>query len=487
MSNNFVSYGNAEALIEGINSKKVGKSDLTDIFATGTTNTTGSIITANTYFYLENDLVKALSDIAVNETFVEHTNYEVSDGALNEGSSGSGGHILQGQAGTDMIQRSRMQFLDAQVTDDSTNGKSKIEVVKQLTKSQLDALGNNTDGIYETTDEEDEELIGSRHTIKDGSGTSFTNQPNLQFVDAKVTNDAQGQATKVQNFVDINFDDWQEVDDNDDTYYRVLGAPLADGTVEADIMTKLWENDSPTSAFAAQQITLNSNDYDFLLWVFRNYATENYGINVVVERGQNAYADMTWAESSVIKGRQRTASYVSDTTYSVSQGSQMGSQNNSALIPQVIYGIKKKITISLSAIAKNVLTDADHCMLDENTSVKDVVPTSSNWVDITSQCTFNSTYNHNLSVADNGREYLVTGSAKNMPAGSALLITFPKNFDLGKTDTNGYVTEVGDSGNGLLSSSMIARFSFRHNSNTLHGATTSGSGYYGVYIRIKHF
>lgn len=367
MSNNFVSYGNAEALIEGINSKKVGKSDLTDIFATGTTNTTGSIITANTYFYLENDLVKALSDIAVNETFVEHTNYEVSDGALNEGSSGSGGHILQGQAGTDMIQRSRMQFLDAQVTDDSNNGKTKVEVVKQLTKSQLDALGSNTDGIYETTDEKDEELTGGGHTIKDGSGTAMTAQPNLQFVDAKVTNDAQGQATKIQNFVDIDWDDWQSVDDNDDTYYRVLDAPLADGTVEVDLMKLLWSNPSPTSAFAAQNITLASDDYDFLMvYVSSNitWITKLYD-SFIVKKGNGAYL--------VIADFRRSVRYVSDTSLSVLDATASGTTNNNTCVPIAIYGFKKQTEIRFNALAENVSTLASKCMLDENTSVADVI------------------------------------------------------------------------------------------------------------------
>lgn len=73
----------------------------------------------------------------------------------NEESSGSGGHVIENSSGTDLPQRANMQFVDAQLSDDSTYDRTKIEVIKRVTKAQLDALGENTDGIYETTDEDD--------------------------------------------------------------------------------------------------------------------------------------------------------------------------------------------------------------------------------------------------------------------------------------------------------------------------------------------
>lgn len=58
--------------------------DLTDISITGTTNNTGSTIRSGTYFYLNGELEKALTDIANGATFTVLTNYEtVADGALN--------------------------------------------------------------------------------------------------------------------------------------------------------------------------------------------------------------------------------------------------------------------------------------------------------------------------------------------------------------------------------------------------------------------
>lgn len=60
------------------------KKDLTNITAVGTTNTTGSQITSGTYFYLNDTLVKAKANIAVDATFTLNTNYEiVTAGGLN--------------------------------------------------------------------------------------------------------------------------------------------------------------------------------------------------------------------------------------------------------------------------------------------------------------------------------------------------------------------------------------------------------------------
>ena len=55
---------------------KAERKDLTTIFATGTTNTTGAQINAGTFFYLNDQFCKAITDIAANATFTENTNYK---------------------------------------------------------------------------------------------------------------------------------------------------------------------------------------------------------------------------------------------------------------------------------------------------------------------------------------------------------------------------------------------------------------------------
>lgn len=64
-------------------STKADKTDLTSIIQTGTVST--QVISAGTYFYLNDVLVKAKVDIANGATFTLNTNYEVvTAGALNE-------------------------------------------------------------------------------------------------------------------------------------------------------------------------------------------------------------------------------------------------------------------------------------------------------------------------------------------------------------------------------------------------------------------
>lgn len=58
---------------------------LASIQATGTTNTTGSAISAGTYFYLNGVLVQAIKDIGSGASFTLNTNYEVvTAGGLND-------------------------------------------------------------------------------------------------------------------------------------------------------------------------------------------------------------------------------------------------------------------------------------------------------------------------------------------------------------------------------------------------------------------
>ena len=66
---------------------KADKTDLASIQITGSTNDTGATITSGTYFYLNDTLVRAKTDIANGATLTLNTNYEViTAGALNDNS-----------------------------------------------------------------------------------------------------------------------------------------------------------------------------------------------------------------------------------------------------------------------------------------------------------------------------------------------------------------------------------------------------------------
>ena len=54
------------------------------------------------------------------------------------GGSGGSGHTIEDQAGTEYAQESILQFLDSQITDDSTNGKTKVEIIKTISQQDFD-------------------------------------------------------------------------------------------------------------------------------------------------------------------------------------------------------------------------------------------------------------------------------------------------------------------------------------------------------------
>ena len=226
------------------------------------------------------------------------------------------------------------------------------------------------------------------HAIKDGDGSVMPTQPNLQFADANVSNDGTGGATVVRNFVDIDWDDWQKVDDNDDTYYRVKDAPLVDGNVEIDLMKKLWENPAPTASFNAQNITLANDDYNSLLWLFMTGVTFTIvtQLNVICLKGEStAFVYSATTNGTSTSASIRSASRNSDTSYSIGDcyTQNSGSNrtvNNNLCVPIAVYGIKQKVTISLSAIISNVSTSASKCMLsDGETSVEEAIADNNKW------------------------------------------------------------------------------------------------------------
>ena len=70
-------------------------------------------------------------------------------------SSGGGGHTILNDNGTSLAQESNLQSRGAYSHDDSTNGKTVVEVVRSMTKAEFDQLTEaEKTGIINVTDEE---------------------------------------------------------------------------------------------------------------------------------------------------------------------------------------------------------------------------------------------------------------------------------------------------------------------------------------------
>ena len=121
---------------------------------------------------------------------------------------------------------------------------------------------------------------------------------------------------------------------------------MASGTINMGKMKLLWENPSPTSAFAAQDINLSGSDYDFLMFIFhpnKNSYTACYSQITLKGKGTSMWYAVP--SGSGVRAFARGCIYVSDTKYSIanstfSTGSAADVTDNNNVIPYQIYGIK---------------------------------------------------------------------------------------------------------------------------------------------------
>ena len=222
----------------------------------------------------------------------------------------SGGHTIQNDSGNDMTQRSDLQFKGVYVEDDSTNTATKVNVIRQMTKAQIEsASGEAAKGFMEATDEGGD-LPLTTDLIECEGGVSLT------------------------------------------TVLRSLNTSIK----------VLWENPSPTGDFAAQNIIINNyNDYDLLVlavaptksltWLPKLYLISPYLLDIQYHSiyepqvlGNGVVAQFsrtitfTKTSGTVLTIGVQDASYVVIETYGSTPTS--GPTVNNQQIPLSIYGIK---------------------------------------------------------------------------------------------------------------------------------------------------
>ena len=172
------------------------------------------------------------------------------------------------------------------------------------------------------------------------------------------------------NSVEIDWEDWCELtpEEQETGDWTIINCPWADGNVSVDLMTKLWENPDPSASFVAQNITLASDDYDLLL-ILSSYSTTNVRM-APASIGLSGYLNFADNSSSSALAMYR-AYTASGNKVTFTDNYRNGTVANGYLIPRVIYGIKLTVSVKINAIAMDVSTSADKCMLSENESVKD--------------------------------------------------------------------------------------------------------------------
>lgn len=260
---------------------------------------------------------------------------------------------------------------------------------KHNVKDMNDAVINNpTPGqtlVYNSEGKlENATPSGSGHTILNSAGTALTPRTNLQFAGGlNATDDSSNNKSVVDdNYEVIPWTTWQEYSAAQKAQHPnaiVTDAPDCDGDVEIDNWKDLWTNNNYSSAFPSSNVTLNSDDYDFLYFDCL-FANTNYRrtLSIIIPKGQNGQIPVSTSTGNGVGVFWRNFTRVSDTEYVISDCSLKDmststTTNNSLLIPYKIYGFKKKLTAKIKAIAHDVSTSASKCMLDENTSVADAL------------------------------------------------------------------------------------------------------------------
>lgn len=115
--------------------------------------------------------------------------------------------------------------------------------------------------------------------------------------------------------------------------------------------TLLWENKKPSDSFISQDITLLSDDYDELVWYYKQHVGGNYCKSLSVLKGQSIFLDLS-ADYGVnnayyvgnyfryITRNDNTSFLVSNCN--VRYSSDKGVSDDAYLIPLAVYGIKYK-------------------------------------------------------------------------------------------------------------------------------------------------
>lgn len=223
---------------------------------------------------------------------------------------------------------------------------------------------------------------GNGHVIEDAAGVDMTARANLQFIGADVTDDSANDRTVVDmSYTEISYANWLLLSqqEKENGRWDVTDVPGVEGTISFDLMTKLWENPNPSAAFAAQNVTLASDDYDLLLYLYEVSTTAlDYVMSQLAIKSKNGtMLDFASGGTGGTQNWRRFAQRVSDTVVSFENcnvyiGTSSSGVFNERLIPYQIYGIKLQQTVEINAIAPDVSTLASKCMLSDGvTSVED--------------------------------------------------------------------------------------------------------------------
>lgn len=166
------------------------------------------------------------------------------------------------------------------------------------------------------------------------------------------------------DYIQIDWNEWENMSESERAQIKrgtVVNVPGLDAGIKVELFKLLWSNPNPTSAFAAQNITLASDEYDFLLWIMKSWSTGSVQSSTIITKGSNGYLNVSIADSSkIIIVRRRAVTYVDNRTYSIEAGyganttDNTYTTDNNICVPIAVYGIKKSIDVTINTLGCEV-------------------------------------------------------------------------------------------------------------------------------------
>lgn len=195
------------------------------------------------------------------------------------GGAGTGGHIIENNAGTDMTERANLQFGGVYVSDDETNDRTKVNVTRNMSKDDFDQLTTAEKlGVIVTSNDPNDYVPFSADMVEyDNTNSGMT-------------------ATDVQDAIDeLKTDMTIDLSDTSlpsSTTFNALIQMMAEKLYPSKIwdaiddptilLTKGYQNSytAPTVTKSGNTLNMVSNSSDGIGWVYVLARTNSYNIHI---------------------------------------------------------------------------------------------------------------------------------------------------------------------------------------------------------------
>lgn len=227
-------WGSFKATIGAIAQKIITNINFTSAFNTNAKTVAGAInekLTSNAvadievspaesahsegdYLIYNGLLYLVVDDIAIGDALTTGAGGNIETAQIADGIGGGGGHEILNDAGSALPQENKLQFKGVYSHDDSTNGKTVIDVTREMTQAEYDLLSaDEKKGIIRITDDnyvcDGTEVkystgVSVKEKIDDVDGKTADDIPYSTGVSVKDKIDTKANKSDFSNFLYIN-------------------------------------------------------------------------------------------------------------------------------------------------------------------------------------------------------------------------------------------------------------------------------------------